>query len=361
MGFKDAADTLKTILNPFIQIGDIASGGALSNWMGKADREADMADWQEKMKSTNEYQQDFLKFQNEENLKYNQLLTQFNNQESMKMSKEMAHFNWTNFESPEAKMNALKTAGINPNLVAGQMNGTDPSQTMNSSSTSGGGSGSISTPVGRVSNTIGKTFDLLYQTEMLENQRLINAHQRLENDKLQKEQPYFALNAKNQAQAFANGNTLTLTQIKEIQEVIKDHEWYRKDVESQLVQRGVLNQKTMQEINNLVLEEDFIRASTDEKVKMLKKIDSDIKVGTAMVAMLSSQSNYLDALEGLTRDQRGALVYEISKIDSETKLNQVKKKILAYEAGKTEDLRKPIEDLFSLFGRLFSAGVSLKI
>ena len=83
-------------------------GSAISSVMGIFDGlfgKSDDEKYQDKLNADKAYQKEMIDYTNEANLL---------------ASQKSQAFNWHNYDSPAAKMQAYKDAGINPNQVAGQ-------------------------------------------------------------------------------------------------------------------------------------------------------------------------------------------------------------------------------------------------
>lgn len=335
------------IVSGATKIGDLLTGGALSSWLGQADREKDYKEWLNKMEWTNKYQQDFLKFQNSENLLYNQALTKFNNEETKKLSQELAHFNWENFTSPQALMSAYKQAGINPAMVAGSISGVNPSQTISSASTQSGGNGNLSVPSSSVRNNIGKAQEFAYNAEAIEAQKLANEHQALENDRLRKEQPFFEQNAEEQAKSLSNGNRLSEKQVEEIESRIKNNDAdtiYKSALTNNV---KIMDNKLAAEIEKLNADKDFIKASTEEKIKMLDKIDKDMELADSVIALNYANAALARQLKSLNKNQTAILFEKWKQVKSTTDVvrveNELKKEFAGYNAW-VDAIFKPLKE-----------------
>lgn len=335
------------IVSGATKIGDLLTGGALSSWLGQADREKDYKEWLNKMEWTNKYQQDFLKFQNSENLLYNQALTKFNNEETKKLSQELAHFNWENFTSPHALMSAYKQAGINPAMVAGSISGVNPSQTISSASTQSGGNGNLSVPSSSVRNNIGKAQEFAYNAEAIEAQKLANEHQALENDRLRKEQPFFEQNAEEQAKSLSNGNRLSEKQVEEIESRIKNNDAdtiYKSALTNNV---KIMDNKLAAEIEKLNADKDFIKASTEEKIKMLDKIDKDMELADSVIALNYANAALARQLKSLNKNQTAILFEKWKQVKSTTDVvrveNELKKEFAGYNAW-VDAIFKPLKE-----------------
>lgn len=314
-------------------VGDLLSGGALSSWLNRSQQKRDFNEWKNKQEIMQGYQKDFLQFQNSENLLYNQALTKFNNAETKKLTQDMAHFNWENFTSPDAVMNAYKQAGINPAMVAGSISGVNPSQTISSASTQTGGSGAVA-QASHNSRNSGKALELSnlllqndYTSEVVEAQKLANEHQSLENDRLRKEQPFFEQNAEQQAESLVNGNRLSEKQVEEIQSRIKNNDAdtiYKAALTNNV---KIMDNKLAAEMEKLQADRDFIKASTEEKLKMLDKIDKDMELSDSVIALNYANADLARQLKRLNQNQTAILYEKWKQVKSATDVVRVKNEL----------------------------------
>lgn len=314
-------------------VGDLISGGAVSSWLNRAQQKRDFDEWKKKQEIMQGHQKDFLQFQNSENLLYNQALTKFNNEETKKLTKDMAYFNWENFTSPEAVMSAYKEAGINPAMVAGSISGVNPSQTISSASTQSGGSGAVA-QASHNSRNSGKALELSnlllqndYTSEVVEAQKLANEHQALENDRLRKEQPFFEQNAEQQAESLVNGNRLSEKQVEEIQSRIKNNDAdtiYKAALTNNV---KIMDNKLAAEMEKLQADRDFIKASTEEKLKMLDKIDKDMELSDSVIALNYANADLARQLKSLNQNQTAILYEKWKQVKSATDVVRVKNEL----------------------------------
>lgn len=162
------------------------TGGILKEAGNAATRKADMKDWEHQQATLNQYQRDMTVFQNQQNLMYNSDLQDITNSKN----REEHKYYFDNYNSPAAVMNSYKKAGINPNLVAGQISGTG-SPSLSSAGSTSGSNGALSSASGNKTNTDSYLAREMreqlenstnYQKEMVEHQKLINSRQKMEND-----------------------------------------------------------------------------------------------------------------------------------------------------------------------------------
>lgn len=110
-----------------------ALGDSLAYGVKSLFGQSEMQKYERQLKRNMAYQKEMIDYTNEANLAYNKDLTSFNNEETKKMTEYM----FKNYESPEARMNLYKQAGLNPNLA---INGSSGLSTVSSSASSGGAS-----------------------------------------------------------------------------------------------------------------------------------------------------------------------------------------------------------------------------
>ena len=111
--------------------GTVASiaGDALSSLFGKSDKQVNQTSLDQQAK----YQKEMIDYQNQTSISKEKEMIDYQNEATMAQTEKM----WNKYQSPQAIMTAYKQAGINPNLVAGQVSGNG-SATL--SATSSGGS-----------------------------------------------------------------------------------------------------------------------------------------------------------------------------------------------------------------------------
>lgn len=261
MGFWD---TLGNVLNPITStitgIGDMITGGKFSEHSQKATRDANMNDWKEQQKILNQYQQDMVLFQNQQ-------------------SKQMRAEEWEKYNSPQALMNAYQTAGINPNLVAGQISGSPSSLTSAGGNTSTAGGNGMTKPQ--------LPFDpmqLGYQMEQITALKLKNDEQRILNDKLRKEQPFYEQNAQNQAR------------------ILRD----------QAVQ--LFNSLNIQEKEavKIVAETNLLHAQEDQVLQLVDNLKVEKEKSLKAISIMGTQQLLLHAQRHLTNTQREQIENAIS-------------------------------------------------
>ena len=119
---------LSAITAPFEAIGDVVGNG-IKGLFGQSD----MDKYERQLSRNMAYQKEMIDYTNEANLAYNKELTNYNNEQS----KNMTEYFYNNYQSPQARMQQFKDAGINPNLAINGSSGLSP---VSSSATSGGAS-----------------------------------------------------------------------------------------------------------------------------------------------------------------------------------------------------------------------------
>lgn len=154
-GGLDIVSNLNSGLSFITNLGDLFTGGAISNWLGSSQRSSDFEYWKSQQKVMYEYQKAFLDYSNESNLQYNKALTEWNNEQN----KKLTDYYYNAYQSPQAQMQANKDAGLNPNLVAGNWSGSGLSPQSSLPAQSAGAS-PMPTASGRNSNTIGAAMEV---------------------------------------------------------------------------------------------------------------------------------------------------------------------------------------------------------
>lgn len=308
---------------------DALTGGLFSSWSNNKSRADAREDWVYQQRYLDWQARKMLQYQNNENLKYNKQLIDYQNDATQALTETM----YNKYQSPEARMNAFKSAGINPNLVAGSLAGTNIGATASSSS-SGGSSGNIPTASGL--NFQKKYADptllmqLSYQREAIKMAKLKNDEQALLNDKLRKEQPFWEQNAENQAKTIMYGVSISDNTAKEIAQKIENLQKEYELIDREITNAHILGNKMAQEANNLVTQDVFLKASIAEKWAMLRKIDNDISVGRATIVMLMSQSGFYESMSKLNDAQRTMVLEQIAGVKTENEMKELQRKMLSW-------------------------------
>lgn len=129
-----------------------------------------------------EYQKQMIDYQNEKSKE----MTLFNNAEQLKNTKDYQQWSYDNFNSASAQMANYQKAGINPNLIAGNVSGAGTGAVLSS------GSSSASAPAGAPgvnssSQYLNSLLDYQIMSKELEGRELDNEYRRLEIERLKNE------------------------------------------------------------------------------------------------------------------------------------------------------------------------------
>lgn len=294
-------------------IGSTIFGGITSS----ISKKQDFNYWKQQQEIQHQYQKQMIDYQNEASKD----LTSWNNEEN----KALKAYYYDNYDSPQAVMQAYQKAGINPNLIAGQVTGSGPANLSTVASSASGGS-ATSGGIGNSNIDPTMLLGMEYQEQQIEYQKLKNKEQEILNNKLLAEEPYFEMNATNQALAFAKGNNLTDQQIDEIKQRIEESK-------SNVFLNKIFGEKHSVEIGNLLVQRNFIGASIEEKWKMLEKLDVDMTVGRATAAFLSANEKFLSTLDGLTAEQKNKVIQVVANLETEGDILKLERELTAKELG----------------------------
>lgn len=241
-------------------------GDAIGSLVGKSSGDT----YQQQLDAQLGYQKQLIDYQNQQTREQ----TLWNNEQT----KNMMQYQYDNFQSPAAIMKNYQAAGINPNLVAGQVSGSGSGSAVSAVAQSGSGGSAAASYNHRV-----------YQASTaleLESLRLKNEEQRLLNEKLEKESPYWSDNAR-------NVNMLGREQVNEIVARINSmHIADNKTVEeiNEIMSRTALNKDNALKIKQEV---DNIRADSEVKKRLVLVYAAQAALMKAQELKASKEKDYI--------------------------------------------------------------------
>lgn len=309
----------------------VQAAGAIGMAIGSNDG-FDIKDYRKQLKEDKAYQKEMMQFQNNETRD----LTLWNNEQN----KELKKYYYDNYDSPEATMKGYAEAGINPNLVAGRVTGNDSALSSVSSSASApstNSSGAYQSAIAKKqlklqalsmgqdamlkqSQIASLQSQIGYQNAQTEYQNAMTEGVILDNEKKRVEKPYWEQNASQQARSFMLANNLSEKEIEQFK--VNIDKTY-----AEINSMHILDNKTVEEINNLLKQRDFITASTDEKRKLIQKYEQDRKVGIAMVGLIGAQEKVQVALESLTNEQKEEVIQKVTNLKTVDDINGIQKQL----------------------------------
>lgn len=154
-----------------------AVGYGVSSLLGQSENQK----YRRQINQQSEYQKEMIDYQNEKSKE----MTLFNNDQQLKNTKAYQQWSYDNFNSASAQMANYQKAGINPNLVAGNVSGAGTGSVL-SSGTSSASASSASTNVG-TPQYLNSLLNYQIMSKELEGKSLDNEYRRIEIEKLKNE------------------------------------------------------------------------------------------------------------------------------------------------------------------------------